>query len=177
MKTNQQRKTGAAETEQEPREVERPVWFLGKELKVTPAHKKDTAAIEAKPEETDAKKAKKSAKKADKAEKIEKVEKPEEPSGERRPSQLEAYMRYAKMRGPSSSSDEDESLAPLRTRKFPVARHTAGNENDVDWADDAPPRRRPQRQASYGFRMRDAVLAGIASIAIGALAGNRLLRW
>lgn len=169
MKTNQQRKTSVAEKEEAAREVERPVWFLGKELKVALA-KEEPAKNEATTDEADAKKAKKAAKKADKAEKADKPAQPEEASGERRPSQLEAYMRYAKMRGPSSEEDE-ESLAPVRARKFPVARHTAGNENDMDWAGEAPRPRRPRREASYGFRMRDAVLAGVASIAIGALAG------
>lgn len=170
MKTNPQRKTSAAENEQEAREVERPVWFLGKELKVTPA-KEEPAKDEAKLDEADAKKAKKAAKKADKTEKADKQAKSEEAAGERRPSQLEAYMRYAKMRGPSSAEEDEESLAPVRTRKFPASRYTAGNENDMDWAGEAPPPRRRPRQASYGFRMRDAVLAGVASIAIGALAG------
>lgn len=168
MKTNQQRKTGAAENEQEKREVERPVWFLGKALKVTPANE-DKAEGEVTPEAADAKKAKKTTKKAEKTDKAGKVE---EAAGEHQPSQLEAYMRYAKMRGPSSKEDEEETLAPVRTRKFPTARHAASNENDMDWVGEAPPpRRRPRRQASYGFRMRDAVLAGVASIAIGALAG------
>ncbi len=169
MKTNQQRKTSVAEKEEAAREVERPVWFLGKELKVALA-KEEPAKNEATTDEADAKKAKKAAKKPDKVEKADKPAQPEEASGERRPSQLEAYMRYAKMRGPSSEEDE-ESLAPVRARKFPVARHTAGNENDMDWAGEAPRPRRPRREASYGFRMRDAVLAGVASIAIGALAG------
>ncbi|MFZ5671528.1 MAG: hypothetical protein ACOZAM_01045 [Pseudomonadota bacterium] len=168
MKTNQQRKTGAVENEQEKREVERPVWFLGKELKIAPANE-DKAEGEAKPEETDAKKVKKTAKKADKKDKAEKPD--ETAAGEQRPSQLEAYMRYAKMRGPSSKEEDEETLAPVRTRKFPTSRYAAGNENDMDWAGEAPPRRRPRRQASYGFRLRDAVLAGVASIAIGALAG------
>ncbi len=166
MKTNPQRKTSAAENEQENREAERPVWFLGKELKVAPV-KEETPKDEATLDEPDAKKAKKSANKAEKADKL---AKPEETTGERRPSQLEAYMRYAKMRGPSATADE-ESLAPVRARKSPAQRYTASNENDIDWADEAPPPRRPRRDVSYGFRMRDAVLAGVASIAIGALAG------
>lgn len=161
MKTSQQRKTSAPEAEQALSDKEKPVWFLGKELKVKPA--KEKPAAEARPKEADAKK-------AEKAQKVQKAEKPEDVSGERGPSQLEAYMRYAKMRQPAS--DEDESLAPVRARRFPAHHAAAGNENDMDWAGEARPPRRPRRKASYGFRMRDAVLAGVASIAIGALAGG-----
>ena len=41
----------------------------------------------------------------------------------------------------------------------------------MDWSEEAPRRRRPPRRASGGFRLRDAVYAGIASIAVGALGG------
>ncbi|HTN95848.1 MAG TPA: hypothetical protein VL101_02630, partial [Nordella sp.] len=164
MKTSQQRKTGAPEAEQASPEKKKAIWFLGKELKITPPEEKPVP--EAKPKEADAKKAEK----PEKPEKARKAAKPEEAAAERGPSQLEAYMRYAKMRQPAA--DEDESLAPIRARRYPTQRAAAGNENDMDWAGEAtPPRRRPRRQASYGFKARDAALAGIASIAIGALAG------
>ncbi|QIG50204.1 hypothetical protein G5V57_22250 [Nordella sp. HKS 07] len=160
MKSNQQRKTAAQKAEQQDSEAGRPIWFLGKEIKVHPAKdgKKEVPAAEAKTEEAGARKPEKTAT----------VDEPEQESTERGPSQLEAYMRYAKMRQPVS--DEEETLAPVRTRRFPTSRYAASNENEHGWNGEAPQPRRP-RQAHPGFRMRDAALAGLASIAIGALAG------
>lgn len=154
MKSNQQRKTDAPEAEQQDPEARRPVWFLGKEIKVHPAG--------------DAPRAKTARADAGISSKAAPADKPDKESGDRRPSQLEAYMRYAKMR--QSVSVEEESLAPVRTRRFPASRHAASNENELGWHGEAPrPSRR--RPAEHGFRMRDAVLAGLASIAIGTLAG------
>lgn len=157
MKSKRAKKP-APEAEQEASETDRSLWFLGRELKGKPkadkAEKPDAEAAEAAP-----------AKKSDKAEKPQ--QEAAEPTGERRPSQLEAYMRYAKMREPR----EDDSLAPIKGRRFPPDGHDiASNENDI-WNDEAPRRRRPPRRASGGLRLRDAVLAGVASIAVGALGG------
>lgn len=148
-------KRPAPEAEQEASEADRSLWFLGRELKGKPAADK----AEKKPDAEAA-----PAKKADAAA----PPQPEatKPPGERRPSQLEAYMRYAKMRDPR----EDDSLAPIKGRRFPPDGHDiASSENDI-WNDEAP-RRRPPRRASGGLRLREAILAGVASIAVGALGG------
>lgn len=148
MKSNLQRAISEPEAEQNPPETERPIWFLGQKVKSQPA-----------PEKTDAPATE---------DKTESAAKPEAgvEEEERRPSQLEAYMRYAKMREPR----EDEQLAPIKTKRFPAPENPPHNENEAGWNGEAPPRRR-RRKAAYGFRIRDAVFAGIASIAIGALGG------
>ena len=146
MKSSQRPKASAPETEQSPPEAERPIWFMIQEPKSKPASKKpDKPTIE---------------------DKDQNKERPEAVAqeGERRPSQLEAYMRYAKMREPH----EEDTLAPIKTRRFPAPASSANNENEAGWNGEAP---RPRRKAPHGFRMRDAVLAGFASIAIGALGG------
>jgi hypothetical protein len=163
MKSSQQTKRAVSEAEQgDDVELDRPIWFLGKELKDKPAGAKyeTTAHKPLKPP-----KSVKSGKPSEAAPE-EQPELDEIPPAERRPSQLEAYMRYAKMREPR----EDDSLAPVGSRRFPSGRHDGANENDIDWDDDTP-RRRPQRHVSRGFRLRDAVFAGIASIAVGAVGG------
>ncbi len=155
MKSKRAKKP-APEAEQEASETDRSLWFLGRELKGTP--KADKA--EKKPDAETA-----PAKKADKAEKPQ--QEAAEPPGERRPSQLEAYMRYAKMREPR----EDDSLAPIKGRRFPPDGHDiASNENDI-WNDEAP-RRRPPRRASGGLRLREAILAGVASIVTRGTSAN-----
>lgn len=160
MKSNQLRKTDAPEAEQRESEAARPVWFLGKEIKVHSAKdgKREIPAPRAMTKDADVAISQKTAT----------VDDRQEQPHERRPSQLEAYMRYAKMRQPVS--EDEETLAPVRTRRFPANRHAASNENELGWSGEAP-RPRPRREPAYGFRMRDAVLAGVASIAIGALAG------
>jgi hypothetical protein len=87
---------------------------------------------------------------------------------ERRPSQLEAYMRYAKMREPR----EDDMLAPIESKAHSRGGYALAAENDIDWTDEVPPRRHPQRRAPRRFRLRDAMFAGIASIAVGAVGGT-----
>src|SRR6266540_6090193 len=148
MKSNQQRKISEPEAKQNPPKGERPIWFMIQDQKSKPAQEKTEDPIIEDKEQSE--------------ETPEVVARPEE----RRPSQLEAYMRYAKMRQPH----EDEQLTPLRTRRFQAAENSAHNENEVGWIGDASPRRR-RRKAAYDFRIRDAVFAGIASIAIGALGG------
>jgi hypothetical protein len=151
MKSSERRKADEADVEQSKPEIEKPVWFLGQELK-----KQQPA--EARSDETTSE------------DKSPATEIPEavvaEP--ERRPSQLEAYMRYAKMREPREA---DETFAPVKTARFSPAKNAASNENEPEWAAEAPQRRRPRRKAQYGFRLRDAVLAALASIAVGALGG------
>jgi hypothetical protein len=148
MKSNQQRKISEPEAKQNPPKGERPIWFMIQDQKSKPAQEKTEDPIIEDKEQSE--------------ETPEVVARPEE----RRPSQLEAYMRYAKMREPH----EDEHLAPIRTRRFQAAENSAHNENEVGWIGEASPRRR-RRKAAYDFRIRDAVFAGIASIAIGALGG------
>ncbi|WP_119388997.1 hypothetical protein [Taklimakanibacter lacteus] len=151
MKSSERRKTAEVEAEGSKPEAEQPVWFLGREIK--------SASAEDKPTEPAGEN------------KATAAEKPEAPGDEpkRGPSQLEAYMRYAKMREPRN--DDDEMLAPVRARRFSPGDTIAGNENEPGWADDAPPRRRLRRRTQYGLRLRDAVLAGVASVAVGALGG------
>src|SRR6185436_10113177 len=91
MKSNQLAKRPVLETEHDGAEADRPIWFLGKELKARPAD--DASHVPSR--------VAKSAKVAASQMKVE--------PAERRPSQLEAYMRYAKMREPH----EDEMLAPI----------------------------------------------------------------
>ena len=147
MKSNQQRKISEPEAKQNPPR-ERPIWFMIQDQKSKPAQEKTEDPIIEDEEQSE--------------ETPEVVAQPEE----RRPSQLEAYMRYAKMREPH----EDEQLAPIRTRRFQAPENSAHNENEASWIGEASPRRR-RRKAAYDFRIRDAVFAGIASIAIGALGG------
>jgi hypothetical protein len=150
----QARKAEQPEARQDEPEADRPIWFLGKELKDRPAARKAVAA------KSKAKKAK------EKSAKIEAVQ--PESTPERRPSQLEAYMRYAKMREPR----EEDGLTPIRTAEFPSEGYEAANdEADATWHEDMVLRRRSVRRARGGLKLRDAVIAGVASIAIGALAG------
>ena len=163
MKSNQQTKNAVLETEQDDFvELDRPIWFLGRELKERPAEDRfeTTAHKPLKPPRT------MKGGKAFEAVPEEQPEFDEVPSEERRPSPLEAYMRYAKMREPH----EEDSLAPVGSRRFPSGQYDGANGNDIDW-DDEKPRRRPRRRASRGLRLRDAVFAGIASIAVGAVGG------
>ncbi|MGE3875428.1 MAG: hypothetical protein AB7F74_20935 [Parvibaculaceae bacterium] len=159
MKSSQRAKKPAPDAEQEDTEAGRPIWFLGRELKDKPAEEKAEAPP---PKAAKGKKA---------AEAAAPSKQPDQsPPKERGPSQLEAYMRYAKMREPR----ENEPLAPVAAGKqFSPAGYDVANENDADWHDEAlrrrPPRRRP-RPAS-GLKLRDAIFAGIASIAVGALGG------
>jgi|GEM_PF-5325917 len=151
-------KNPAPEAEQEGGEADRALWFLGRELKGKPkADKAEKPAKEAEPAE----------KKPDKT--AQPQQEAAENPRERGPSQLEAYMRYAKMREPR----EDDSLAPVGTHRFaPGEDGVASNKNEIDWDDEAPRRRRrPPRRASGGLRLRDAVIAGFVSIAVGALGG------
>ena len=150
MKSSRRPKASALEIEQNPAKAERPIWFRMQEQKSKPAQEEtdkpiDNPVVEAKDQNK---------------------EKPEAAAqqGARRPSQLEAYMRYTKMREP----DEEDVLAPIRTQRFPAPASSASNENEMGWSGDAP---RPRRKAPHGFRVRDAALAGFASIAIGALGG------
>jgi hypothetical protein len=149
MKSSKRRKADEADVEQSKPEIEKPVWFLGQELKKASAE--NTAAKATSEDESPA------------------AEKPEavvaEP--ERRPSQLEAYMRYAKMREPREA---DETFTPVKTGRIAPAKSAASNENEPDWTGRTP-QRRPRRKAQYGFRLRDAMLAALASIAVGALGG------
>jgi hypothetical protein len=148
MKSNQQRKISEPEAKQNPPKAERPIWFMIQDQKSKPAQEKTEDPIIEDKEQSE--------------ETPEVVARPEE----RRPSQLEAYMRYAKMREPH----EDEQLAPIRARRFQPPENFAHNESETSWIEKASPRRR-RRKAAYDFRIRDAVFAGIASIAIGALGG------
>ena len=159
MKSKQRaKKAEQPEAIQDEPEADRPVWFLGKEMTDDePAAEKAAAP---------AAKAKAKSKKAVAQEP--QPDQPEEAPAERRPSQLEAYMRYAKMREPR---DED-GLAPVKTGRFPTDRREAANDmSEATWHEDAPRRRPARRPQSGGLRLRDAAFAGIASIAIGALAG------
>jgi hypothetical protein len=162
MTSNQRAKQHAPETEQDGAGTDRPIWFLGKELKARPAEARLEPA----------------APKAVKARHFDKggtiraaplQEEPEEPADseheDRRPSPLEAYMRYAKMREPR----EDDLLAPVETRDFSRGGYALAKKNDIDW--DETPRRHARPRAARGLRMRDAFFAGIASIAIGAVGG------
>jgi hypothetical protein len=163
MKSKQATKKAEPQGTQDDSEADRPIWFLGKELK-------DKPKAEERKAEPAAEAVQQPKKKAERSKKVEKAQ-PEPESAEalveRRPSPLEAYMRYAKMREPR----DDDGLAPIGTRRFPSGEHQAANdENDMSWAGDVMHRRR-QRRASGGLRWRDAVFAGIASVAIGALAG------
>jgi hypothetical protein len=156
MKSNQRAKNAAVETQQDDViEADRPIWFLGKELKGKAAE--DTS-------ETTPAKAMKSGK-AKEAARDEQPKAPEMPE-ERRPSPLEAYMRYAKMREPR----EDDTLAAVGSRRFADSGYEVANENDIDWHEETP-RRRSRRRAPRGLRLRDAVIAGVASLAVGALGG------
>lgn len=167
MKSNQLAKARVAQAEQESPETPRPIWFLGKELKDEPQEQDKPEADKADEPAAKAAKPKKTERKAAQSKAAaEEVPEPAMAPEERRPTQLEAYMRYAKMREPR----EDEALAPVGTRRFPSGHQDAANEDDMEWAGKAP-RRRPQRRPASGLRARDAVLAGIASIAIGTLAG------
>jgi hypothetical protein len=157
MKPKQQAKSAEPEVRQDKPEAERPLWFLGRELN--------------RKSKTDTDKADKPPAKKPRAGKTAEAEVPGQPAEDppdRRPSQLEAYMRYVKMREPGS----EDQLAPIGGRRIPPVTHeTVIDENDIDW-DDEPPRRRPAvRRAAGGLRVRDAVFAGIASVAVGALAG------
>src|SRR5262245_8139582 len=107
MKFNQQSIQPAAETGGV--EANRPIWFLGRELKGAPAEE----ASETPPP--------RSAKAREAAPLRQPAESPPE---ERRPSPLEAYMRYAKMREPH----EDDSLAPVGRRRFPAGGYAVANE-------------------------------------------------
>lgn len=157
MKSNKQAKTTEPEAKHDSPDVDRTIWFLGKELKEKPAEK--PVVSEAKTKE-----------KSKKAKAVEAQPEPAEEPAERRPTQLEAYMRYVKMREPNEDR-EDDGLAPIGARRFPSeARRAANDDDDMDWNDGAPRRHRPSR-AGAGLSLRDAVLAGVASIAIGALAG------
>ncbi len=158
MKSNQLAKQPVAETERDDAEADRPIWFLGKELKARPADDKPCA-----PPSRAAKIGKSG--RAKEAPPQMQFEFEENGPEERRPSQLEAYMRYAKMREPR----EHDMLTPIESRKSSRAGYAL--ENDIDWNDEAP-RRHPRRRASRGLKLRDAVFAGIASIAIGAVGGT-----
>jgi hypothetical protein len=162
MKSNQLAKQPVAETEQDDAEADRPIWFLGKELKTRPADDKPCA-----PPSRAAKIGKSG--RAKEAPPQVQFESDENEPEERRPSQLEAYMRYAKMREPR----EHETLAPIETRGLSRGGYALANESDIDWNDEAEaPRRHPRRRASRGLKLRDAVFAGIASVAIGAVGGT-----
>ena len=89
MRSKQRAKKTAPEAEQEISEADRPLWFLGRELKDKPAA--DNAE---KPAGKPLRSTKKSSAAAAPPQPV------DEETGERRPSQLEAYMRYAKMREP-----------------------------------------------------------------------------
>lgn len=150
----QAKKAERPEARQDEPEADRPIWFLGKELKDRPAAGKAVAP------RSKTKKAKEKSTKIGAAQ--------PESTGERRPSQLEAYMRYAKMREPR----EEDGLTPIRTAEFPSEGYEAANdEADATWHEDTVLRRRPVHRARGSLRLRDAVIAGVASIAIGALAG------
>jgi hypothetical protein len=155
MKSYQQAKQSAAETQQDGAEADRPIWFLGRELR--PAEGRS---------ETSPPKAHKAAMSGKTKEAVPQQPPDEDSTEERRPSPLEAYMRYAKMREPS----EDDSLAPIGGRRFPPGGYGVPSESDLDWNVEAA-RRRPRRNASRGLRLRDAAFAGLASIAIGAVGG------
>lgn len=163
MKSNQLAKPRVAQAEQGSSET--PIWFLGKELKDGPQNKPEAGKSD-EPAAKTAKPKKAERKAAESKKPAQEVAEPVMAPQERRPTQLEAYMRYAKMREPR----EDEALAPIRTSGFPAGQQEAANEDDIEWAAETP-RRRPQRRAAGGLRLRDAVLAGIASVAIGTLAG------
>jgi hypothetical protein len=161
MKSTRVKKAEPEANQDEP-DAEGPIWFLGKELKDKPADEKNAA-----PEAEAADQPKKKAERSKKAQPAQPEAPETETPPERRPSQLEAYMRYAKMREPR----EDDALAPIGTRAFPSSRSEAANdETGMGWDSDVP-LRRVVRRAQGGLRLRDAVFAGIASIAIGALAG------
>jgi hypothetical protein len=161
MKSNQRAIQHVPETEHRGAETDRPIWFLGKELKARPA--------EARLEPAAPKAAK--ALHFDKGGTMRAAPLQEEPESaeseheDRRPSPLEAYMRYAKMREPR----EDDLLAPIENRDFSRGGYAHAKKNDIDW--DETPRRRARPRAARGLRLRDAFLAGIASIAIGAIGG------
>jgi len=74
-------------------------------------------------------------------------EEPEEPAESehenRRPSPLEAYMRYAKMREPR----EDDLLAPIENRDFSRGGYAHAKKNDIDW--DETPRSRARRSSDH----------------------------
>jgi hypothetical protein len=142
MKSSERRKADAAEAAQTKLEAEKPTWFLGKEVNSEPAEAEDKAEAEEPAAAYEA----------------------EEP--QRRPSQLQSYMRYAKMREPREA---DDTLTPVKAKRFPPVDGFASNENDPEW--NGAPRRRPRRKAGSGLRLRDAILAGVASIAVGALGG------
>ena len=91
MKSSERRKTDAAEAAQTKPEAEKPVWFLGKEVNSEPGE----AEYKAEAEEPAA------------------VDEAEEP--QRRPSQLQSYMRYAKMREPREA---DDTLTPVKAKRF-----------------------------------------------------------
>ncbi len=158
MKSNQLAKRLVPETEHDGTEADRPIWFLGKELKARPADGTADApparlAKSGRPKEAAPQMHSESA---------------ENGPEERRPSQLEAYMRYAKMREPR----EDDTLAVIESRGFSRGGYALANESDIDWNDEAPPRRHPRRRAPRRLKLRDAVFAGIASIAVGAVGGT-----
>jgi hypothetical protein len=150
-------KQRAKQAEQDEPEAERPRWFLGRELNERPGAGTQKAI-------TPPAAGKAKAAKAEAAQDDQYTEGPTD----RRPSQLEAYMRYVKMREP----DENEQLAPIGGRRLPPAdRELANEENEIGWDDERPPRRTAARRVAGGLRLRDAAIAGIASMAVGALAG------
>ncbi len=154
MKSSQRRKTSEVETARKPAKAERPIWFMLQDLKDKPEPENQPAEDQQVAPKSEAE--------------APGEEGPEAATADdaRRPSQLEAYMRYAKMR----ETREEDTLAPVRTRRVPAPGNSADNENEMGWGA-ASVRRRPRRRATHGLRLRDAVLAGVASIAIGALGG------
>src|SRR4029078_12333146 len=119
MKSKQATKKAEPQGTQDDSEADRPIWFLGKELK-------DKPKAEERKAEPAAEAVQQPKKKAERSKKVEKAQ-PEPESAEalveRRPSPLEAYMRYAKMREPR----DDDGLAPIGTRRFPSGEHQAAN--------------------------------------------------
>ncbi len=171
MKSSQKRKPREVEAEQDAPESEQPVFFLGKEITIRHVAKPPAdAEIKDKTKEI---KIRHVAKPPADAEIKDRTTSADEPvagaeDAERwpRPSQLEAYMRYAKMREPH---DSEESLAAVGPRRYSNKDNFAGNENEQDWSGSAA--RRRQRHNAPSLRLRDAMLAGAASIAVGALGG------
>src|SRR5262245_14231943 len=159
MKSNHLANRPVLETEPDGAEADRPIWFLGRELESRPT---EDAFLTPPPRVA------RSGRMTEAAPRL-RFESDEDEPEERRPSQLEAYMRYAKMREPR----DDDMLTPSDNRANSRGGYALAYENDIDWHDDAPPRRHPRRRrASRGLRLREAFFAGIASIAVGAVGGT-----